>query len=352
MLITSVATSTKPDSISLLLPLVTDDETSMITRTTAASTNLTATEDTDTNDDDQSKLINEQIKRSSLGLARDSLELLRNNTPHHRNSEEQLTPRSNVDSTPRKRKSVLKSRIISSNDLPTPKLISYIAIDELKDDKRSIEQQIHPKPKRDSLTLLQQYSSGLTTPHSGRYHLSNSDDKHVEFIREPGNTITPVLHVGRGIKSKYFTNKHINSTFSNEFYHHILDPILDLSERSKSDISLIDKDNSTKYFSPRQHTPQIPLSSMTIPYIETDDTMNEKVCLNKNEYDKMIRLIITSLLKKKKKNSSQSTMQLNNNLCNNNRLTIFQNIILLILLISFYVFIFIKSQYWQEYNKK
>jgi len=54
-----------------------------------------------------------------------------------------------------------------------------------------------PKPKRDSLVLLQERYSGSTTPH----HLINSDGKHVEFIREPGNTITPVLHVGRGMKS-------------------------------------------------------------------------------------------------------------------------------------------------------
>jgi hypothetical protein len=58
-----------------------------------------------------------------------------------------------------------------------------------------------PKPKRDSLILLQERYSGSTTPHSGCYHLSSSDSKHVEFIREPGDTITPVLHIGRGTKS-------------------------------------------------------------------------------------------------------------------------------------------------------
>ena len=106
-------------------------DTSMITRTTTASTNLTRTDD----DDEQSKLINEQLKRSSLGLARDSLELLRNNTPHHDSTEEQ-------DSTPRKRKSVLKSRLISSDNLPAPEFISYIAIDEIKGDKRLMEKQM------------------------------------------------------------------------------------------------------------------------------------------------------------------------------------------------------------------
>jgi hypothetical protein len=39
------------------------------------------------------------------------------------------------------------------------------------------------------------------SPHSGYYHLSGSDSKHVEFIREPGNTVTPALHIGRGTKS-------------------------------------------------------------------------------------------------------------------------------------------------------
>ena len=37
--------------------------------------------------------------------------------------------------------------------------------------------------------------------HSGCYHLYGSDSRHVEFIRTPGDTITPVLHLGRGTKS-------------------------------------------------------------------------------------------------------------------------------------------------------
>ncbi len=63
-----------------------------------------------------------------------------------------------------------------------------------------------PNPKRDSLILLQQRYSGSMTPHSGCFHLSDSDSKHVEFIREPGDTITPALHIGRGTKSvrRYF----------------------------------------------------------------------------------------------------------------------------------------------------
>jgi hypothetical protein len=202
----------------------------LITRATTASTNLTITND---GDDDQSKLINEQLKRSSLGLARDSLELLRNTTPHHPSNDEQITPHTNIDSTPQKRKSVLKSHLDSSDNLPTPNLISYVAIDEVKDDKHLLEEQmrydlkekvnrfernssfrrrsltigggtviscISPKPKRDSLTLLQERYSGSSTPHSGYYHLSNSESKHVEFIREPGDTITPVLHIGRETK--------------------------------------------------------------------------------------------------------------------------------------------------------
>ena len=204
----------------------------MITRTTTASTNLNITDD----DDEQSKLINEQLKRNSLGLARDSLELLRNATPHHASSTEQLTPHTNTDGTPRKRKSVLKSRSESSDNLPSPVLISYVAIDEVKGDIRSMEKEMRydnkindrfhsnfifilsrrrsltvgggtiisctsPKPKRDSLILLQERYSGSMTPHSGYNHLSNSDSRHVEFIREPGDTITPVLHIGRGTKS-------------------------------------------------------------------------------------------------------------------------------------------------------
>jgi len=134
-------TSKKPE----LTPLspIDDGNTSMITRTITTSTNLTAANDDDDDDDDeQSKLINEQLKRSSLGLARDSLELLRNAIPHHSSSDEQLTPHTNIDSTSQQRKSVLKSRLDSSDNLPTPELISYIAIDEVKGDKRLMEKQM------------------------------------------------------------------------------------------------------------------------------------------------------------------------------------------------------------------
>jgi hypothetical protein len=148
LLITSAVISTDKEILSLtptkpgLIPSLTinDDDTSMITRTITASTNLTITDD---DDDEQSKLINEQLKRSSLGLARDSLELLRNNTPHHDSSDEQLILHTNIDSTPPcRRKSVLKSRLVSSDNLPTPALISYIAIDEVKGDKRLMEKQM------------------------------------------------------------------------------------------------------------------------------------------------------------------------------------------------------------------
>jgi hypothetical protein len=114
----------------------------MITRTATASTNLTTTNEDDDDDDEQSKLINEQLKRSSLGLARDSLELLRNATPHHGNSDEQLLPHINIDGTPHKRKSALKSRLDSSDNLPTAELISYIAIDDVKGDKHLMEEQM------------------------------------------------------------------------------------------------------------------------------------------------------------------------------------------------------------------
>ncbi|CAF1054549.1 unnamed protein product [Adineta steineri] len=203
------------------IPII-DDDTSVITRTITASTNLTITD----NNDEQSKLNNEQVKRSSLHLARDSLELLRNNIPHHNSSNEQLTPNTNIDSTTHKRKSVLKSHLMSTDILSTPELISYIAIDEVKGDKRLMEKQMRrrsltigggtivsctsPKPKRDSLTLLQErYSESMSPSHPGCYHLSSSDSKHVEFIREPGNTITPVLHIGRGMKYKHSSSKYI-----------------------------------------------------------------------------------------------------------------------------------------------
>ncbi|CAF0946190.1 unnamed protein product [Adineta steineri] len=203
------------------IPII-DDDTSVITRTITASTNLTMTN----NNDEQPKLNNEQVKRSSLHLARDSLELLRNNIPHHSSSNEQLTPNTNIDSTSHKRKSVLKSHLMSTDILSTPELISYIAIDEVKGDKRLMEKQMRrrsltigggtivsctsPKPKRDSLTLLQErYSESMSPSHPGCYHLSSSDSKHVEFIREPGNTITPVLHIGRGMKYKHSSSKYM-----------------------------------------------------------------------------------------------------------------------------------------------
>ncbi|CAF1029349.1 unnamed protein product [Adineta ricciae] len=290
-------------------PNTTDDNTSRTTQLTTASTIRTITENT--NND------GEQLKRSSLGLARDSLELLRNNTPHRRTSDEQLrSPPSNADHTPRKHKSVLKPRIMSSDALLTPKLISYIDVGQFKDDEYSREQQIQrrsltmedggiiisctsPKPKRDSLTLLQQYHSEIVSSRSGRYHLSNYDDKHVEFIREPGNTITPVLH-------KYLLHKHVNPTFCNGYCHHILYSMHDASERSKSETSLvnhqcnIDVDSRTRCLSPnttsRPHTSQISLTSIAMPRIETD----EEVYLTKKDYDRMVHLIVTSLLKKKK----------------------------------------------------
>lgn len=56
---------------------------------------------------------------------------------------------------------------------------------------------LSPRPRRDSLTLLQERYSGSATPHSGYYRLSDPENKHVEFIREAGNTVTPVLHLGR-----------------------------------------------------------------------------------------------------------------------------------------------------------
>lgn len=115
---------------------VDDGETSMITRITTASTNLTAIHDDD-DDDDRG-----QSKRNSLGSARDSLELLRHTIPHHPSDDEQLNSHSNHDSTPHQRKSVLKSRLDSSDHVPTPELVSYIAIDEVKGDKQLIEKQI------------------------------------------------------------------------------------------------------------------------------------------------------------------------------------------------------------------
>jgi hypothetical protein len=137
------------------ISLVDEGDTSIITRTTTASTNLTITDD----DDEQSKLINEQLKRNRLGLARDSLELLRNTTPHHGSSDEQLTPHKNIDGTPRKRKSVLKSRSDSSDNLPTPELISYIAIDEVKGDKHLMEKEMRYDVKNNSNELNDKFQS-------------------------------------------------------------------------------------------------------------------------------------------------------------------------------------------------
>ena len=70
-----------------------------------------------------------------------------------------------------------------------------------------------PKPKRDSLTFLQQHQSEMVSSRFGRYYLSNYHGKHVEFIREPGNTITPVLHVGRGGKSVRESFRPLNHIF-------------------------------------------------------------------------------------------------------------------------------------------
>ena len=50
-----------------------------------------------------------------------------------------------------------------------------------------------PKPKRDSLILIHER-------HSGIFHWSNIESKHVEFIRQPGDTVTPALHIGRAIQ--------------------------------------------------------------------------------------------------------------------------------------------------------
>ena len=111
-----------------------------MTRTKTVSTNLTITDDD--NDDEQSKLIHEQLKRSSLGLARDSLELLRHALPTHEDSEERLIPHRATDSVPRKRKSVLKSRLDSLDDLPTLELVSYIAIDDMRGDKYLVEKRV------------------------------------------------------------------------------------------------------------------------------------------------------------------------------------------------------------------
>ena len=115
---------------------VDDGDLSVITRATTASTNLTVTTD---ENDDQSKLINEQLKRSSLGLARDSLELLRHTTAHQASKDEQIISSTDNNISPHPRKSVLKSHLDSSENLPTPELISYVAIDEVQGDKHLLE---------------------------------------------------------------------------------------------------------------------------------------------------------------------------------------------------------------------
>lgn len=109
-----------------VLTVIDDGDTSMVTRLTTASTNLTADND------------GEQSKRNSLDLVRDSLDLLRHASPHEPSIDEQLHP----DRTPYHRKSVLKSHLDSSDHFPTSDFISYIAIDDLKGDKQLVEQQV------------------------------------------------------------------------------------------------------------------------------------------------------------------------------------------------------------------
>ena len=106
-----------------------DNDTSIIIPTSTVSTNLKMTDDD--NNDDQSKLINEPLKRSSLGLALDSLELLRTCVTNRANGNEQIVSEINVDNTPWKRKSALKSHCDSLNNIRTPEFVSYIAIDEI-----------------------------------------------------------------------------------------------------------------------------------------------------------------------------------------------------------------------------
>lgn len=114
--------------------------TSMISQSYTATADMTITDEL--NDDEQSKLINEQLKRNSLGLARDSLEILRHAQPLHQTSDERLLAQKLIDTSPQKGKSALKSRLDSSDQLPTPDLISYIAIDHVKGDKRQVEKQM------------------------------------------------------------------------------------------------------------------------------------------------------------------------------------------------------------------
>ena len=102
--------------------------------TVAAASSRHLGEDND--DDEQSKLIHEQLKRNSLGLARDSLELLRNAPLWHEIGSE---PSNDMDLTLVKRKSVLKSRSDSADNILTPELVSYIAIDGIEGDKNLVE---------------------------------------------------------------------------------------------------------------------------------------------------------------------------------------------------------------------
>lgn len=111
-----------------------------MSRTYTATTDLTLTDEL--NDDEQSKLITEQLKRNSLGLARDSLEILRHSHPIHQSIDEHVLAQKMIDGTPQKRKSALKSRFDSADQFPTPDLISYVAIDDLKGDKREVEKQM------------------------------------------------------------------------------------------------------------------------------------------------------------------------------------------------------------------
>ena len=135
------ATFFKPEILPSIPSAIVDDaDASVMTRTKTVSTNLTITDED--NDEVQSKLIHEQLKRSSLGLARDSLELLRHALSMHDDSEERLIPHRTTGSAPRKRKSVLKSRLDSSDNLPTLELVSYIAIDDMQGDKYLVEKRL------------------------------------------------------------------------------------------------------------------------------------------------------------------------------------------------------------------
>jgi hypothetical protein len=104
-----------------------------MTRTDVTSTNLILIDDTH-ND--------ESWKRNSLGLARDSLELLRHTHTIHSMDNERSIPSRSMDSSTPKRKSVLKSRLDNSDQIVTPELISYVAIDCMKGDKHLVDKQL------------------------------------------------------------------------------------------------------------------------------------------------------------------------------------------------------------------